>query len=174
MAGRQGYGVKSPEAYKSCGRFRKGVRYPEREGTWPPKGVWGNPKAKPLDEQARKLKMKEEKRREAIRLSARDIQETAREYTEQALRVLADVMNNDQEAGPARIQAAQALLDRGHGKPTITQVNANLNADVKPSEIDATDLDKRIANALNRIEKLAGREIKTIEAEVLPDRRDYN
>ena len=169
MAGRQGYGVHSPESYKTCGRFRKGVDYPERNAVYFVKGFKGkNPKAGPPNEKLRKLKMKEEKRREVIKREARDIQDIAREHTEHAMKVITEIMDNDAEVGSVRLQAAKEIMDRAHGKPTITTLNANLNSDVKVSEVDAADLDKRIANALNRIEKLAGREIKTIEGQAGP------
>ena len=41
----------------------------------------------------------------------------AGEYTEQALRVLVDVMGDGTAPHGARVHAATALLDRGHGKP---------------------------------------------------------
>lgn len=45
-----------------------------------------------------------------------DIREAAQVYTDEALQVLASVMRGDFPAA-ARVSAAQALLDRGHGKP---------------------------------------------------------
>ena len=47
-----------------------------------------------------------------------DIRSLARSHTESALRVLAGIMNQKDAPAPARVQAAQALLDRGWGKPT--------------------------------------------------------
>src|SRR5215813_13923520 len=45
------------------------------------------------------------------------VQELARQYTEEAINTLAEIMNNDDAAAPARIAAAEALLNRGWGKP---------------------------------------------------------
>lgn len=44
----------------------------------------------------------------------------ARAHTESALNVLAGVMNSTDAPPAARVSAAQALLDRGWGKPTQT------------------------------------------------------
>lgn len=42
----------------------------------------------------------------------------ARAHTETALRVLAGIMREKKAPSAARVTAAQALLDRGWGKPT--------------------------------------------------------
>lgn len=57
-----------------------------------------------------------------------DIKEAAREYSADALRVLVDVaMNGDSAA--ARVSAANAILDRAHGKPTqAVEMDATLKA----------------------------------------------
>jgi hypothetical protein len=44
------------------------------------------------------------------------VRELAREYTAQAVTTLVDVMNEG--SGPAKVAAAQAILDRGWGKPS--------------------------------------------------------
>lgn len=60
------------------------------------KGQVGNPKGRPKEvAQVRKL---------------------AREYTQEAIETLADLMRNDSR-GATRLAAANALLDRGYGKP---------------------------------------------------------
>lgn len=46
------------------------------------------------------------------------IREAAREYTEQALLTLAEVMVDEEQPAAARVSAANALLDRGYGKPS--------------------------------------------------------
>jgi hypothetical protein len=46
------------------------------------------------------------------------IKSLARSHTETAVNVLAGIMNNQQENGPARVAAANSLLDRGWGKPS--------------------------------------------------------
>jgi hypothetical protein len=47
-----------------------------------------------------------------------EIKSLARKHTETALKVLAGVMNQPDAPPAARVQAAQALLDRGWGKAT--------------------------------------------------------
>lgn len=48
--------------------------------------------------------------------ATKDIKAIAQQYTEQAIATLVDVMTNAKEA-PARVAAANSLLDRGYGKP---------------------------------------------------------
>lgn len=46
------------------------------------------------------------------------IKSLARAHTETALKVLAGIMNQTEAPAAARVSAAQAILDRGWGKPT--------------------------------------------------------
>lgn len=46
------------------------------------------------------------------------IKSLARAHTETAINVLAGIMNQPSAPGTARVAAANALLDRGWGKPT--------------------------------------------------------
>lgn len=48
--------------------------------------------------------------------ATKTLKELAREYTDDALKALVDAVRN--ETGTARIQAANAILDRGYGKPS--------------------------------------------------------
>jgi hypothetical protein len=115
------------------------------------------------------------KRRAEIAKEAQNIQDLAREFSEQALQAIAEIMNSENETGNTKLAAAMALLDRAHGKPVASIVNTNLNAEVKPSEVNAADLDTRIAEALNRVEKFTGREAKAAEGKERPtDLRKYN
>jgi len=45
------------------------------------------------------------------------VQLLAREHTESALATLVEVMQNPAELGAARVRAAEAVLDRGWGRP---------------------------------------------------------
>lgn len=47
-----------------------------------------------------------------------DIRSLARSHTETAIKVLAGIMQQETANAAARVAAAQALLDRGWGKPT--------------------------------------------------------
>ena len=46
-----------------------------------------------------------------------DVREAAKKYTPQALKTLANIMNNENAPPSARVQAASVLLDRAWGKP---------------------------------------------------------
>ena len=46
-----------------------------------------------------------------------ELKEAAQAYTTQALSVLASIMNTMTEPASARVSAANAILDRAHGKP---------------------------------------------------------
>ncbi|MDP3940175.1 MAG: DUF5681 domain-containing protein [Deltaproteobacteria bacterium] len=47
----------------------------------------------------------------------KDVQELARTYTTEAVATLAEVMRDKEAAPAARVVAANAILDRGYGKP---------------------------------------------------------
>ena len=62
--------------------------------------------------------------------STADLREAAQQFTADALQTLVDVMKDEGQPAAARISAATAILDRGHGKPqmytetTLSNVNA--------------------------------------------------
>ena len=45
------------------------------------------------------------------------VQDLARQYTETSIKVLGEIMEDEDERGATRIAAIQVLLDRGWGKP---------------------------------------------------------
>jgi hypothetical protein len=53
----------------------------------------------------------------ADRLAHQNVREAAKKYTPQALKTLANIMNNEKAPPSARVQAASVLLDRAWGKP---------------------------------------------------------
>src|SRR5579872_6147392 len=57
-------------------------------------------------------------RNPAMVRSVTEIRSMARSHTKTALNVLVAVMRNTKATPPARIAAANAILDRGWGKPT--------------------------------------------------------
>lgn len=72
----------------------------------------------------------------AINKATACIKEAAQQYTEQALAVLVEVMTTGDSAA-ARVAAANAVLDRGHGKPKQSLdaiVDANVTASVEVIE----------------------------------------
>lgn len=46
-----------------------------------------------------------------------DVKEAARAFTADAISTLAEIMRGEEQPAAARVAAANALLDRGHGKP---------------------------------------------------------
>ena len=46
-----------------------------------------------------------------------EVKELAREHTSEAIETLVSIMTNTKSAPAARVSAANALLDRGYGKP---------------------------------------------------------
>jgi hypothetical protein len=52
-----------------------------------------------------------------VSAAKRELADMAKEYAEPALRVLSDVMNDDQAPPAARVSASVAILDRAYGKP---------------------------------------------------------
>ena len=62
-----------------------------------------------------------------------NLSELAREYTNNALDTVVEVMQSSQ-SDSARITAATAILDRGYGRPTKTK-SLEVNAPLIPTEI---------------------------------------
>jgi len=95
-----------------------------------------------------------------------EIQDAARQAGLDAIRALKRIVNNPLTSDVARISAAQTLLDRGHGKPTQTNINAMVNTDGAPTQIADEELGRRITETLTRIEALTRRKrekIKSVE-----------
>ncbi len=46
-----------------------------------------------------------------------EVKKLARQWTNKAIETLAEIMMDDGQSGPARVSAAEALLNRGYGKP---------------------------------------------------------
>ena len=67
-----------------------------------------------------------------------DVQELAREKSPEAITTLANIMRDDKAPPAARVAAANALLDRGYGKPT--QPISQTVARVDPSSISDEEL----------------------------------
>lgn len=73
------------------------------------------------------------------------LKEAAQVYTEGALMVLVNVMQDETQPAAARISAATAILDRGHGKPTqAVEVDASMKHEQWLELMSDADLDKRI------------------------------
>jgi hypothetical protein len=73
--------------------------------------------------------------------ATRELKELAQQYTEEAVLTLAEVMRNDEAPAVARVTAAVAILDRGHGKPR--QQHEHTGADGKdliPGPVDISKM----------------------------------
>ena len=73
-----------------------------------------------------------------------DVQELARQKSPEGINTLSNVMNDEKAPPAARVAAANALLDRGYGKPT--QPISQTLAKVDPSTISDEEL---VAIAMN-------------------------
>jgi hypothetical protein len=60
------------------------------------------------------------------------IREAAQQYTDQAISVLVEVMGSPEHPAAARVSAANALLDRGFGKPRQS-LDVDMDAEVTAS-----------------------------------------
>jgi hypothetical protein len=65
-----------------------------------------------------------------------NLSELARQYTNDALDTLVDVMKSGQ-SDSARIAAATAILDRGYGRPTTAQVDNLIGHEITAFEVVA-------------------------------------
>ena len=61
-----------------------------------------------------------------------EVQELARELTTEAISILREIMRNTKAPAAARVSAANAILDRGYGKPpqTIDANNTNVSYEI--------------------------------------------
>lgn len=88
---------------------------------------------------------------------ADELKALCRDHAEDMIQVLADVANNKDEKGAARVAAAKTLLERGLGAPERKVEKT----------VDVTIYDHRQAH-LNALRKLADRNT----AAMIPDLRD--
>jgi hypothetical protein len=57
----------------------------------------------------------------------RDVQALARQYSNEAIRTLGELMRSDAAPPGVRVRAAELLLDRGWGRPLQASVSTNLD-----------------------------------------------
>ena len=65
------------------------------------------------------------------------VRELARQHTDDAIQTLVEVMNNAQENSRARVAAAEALLNRGWGRPD-SSVNVSSTVSITHEQVLAT------------------------------------
>ncbi len=105
--------------------------------------------------------------RENLQAEARDIQNLARTLATEAIEAMGEIVR-DSEKGSDRIAAAALILERAYGKANQTTINANIDANGRPTEVTSKELDTRIAETLKRVENLTGREAETEPSEERP------
>ncbi|MDO9271375.1 MAG: hypothetical protein Q7T96_19910 [Methylobacter sp.] len=82
----------------------------------------------------------------------------ASEYTAEAVKVLVEVMRDPESPPAVKIQAADKLLDRGHGRPAITIDPQEINLNVfPPKEVLDGIYAKALEEAAKRDQMLIGR-----------------
>lgn len=79
------------------------------------------------------------------RPKAEHVRELARHYTDEAVATLAELMRNPETPPSVRAHAAEALLDRGWGRP------AQGIEDNTPESVDVTALRASLAAKLDRL-----------------------
>lgn len=111
------------------------------------------PAYRPLAMKRTRLRLKEKK---AQALEAHEVQQVARENASLAMKTLAEISGNKRAPESSRIAASSVILDRAYGKASQTSITASVS-NGKESEIDSVELDKRIKQALKRVEDLTNR-----------------
>lgn len=96
------------------------------------------------------------KLRETLVMEAREIQEMARMAADRAMQAIVNIIDSDETRTSDKLTAINILLDRAYGKAAQTNVNANIDANSKEADVSATELDRRIKAALNRVEAITG------------------
>lgn len=104
----------------------------------------------------RKFKRKRVKLKERAIKELAEIQLEARRHTAEILEDMVEIAHNKTVVESARIQAAHFVYDRAYGKAAQTNINANVNANGKPSEIGQSELLKRIEAVIKRVAELEG------------------
>jgi hypothetical protein len=106
--------------------------------------------------------------RQTVAREAREIQDLARTHADQAMKRMAEIINDPHSPDNIAVAAAEVIFNRAYGKPNQTNTNLNVDANGKPTEVSGTELDKRIAEALKRVEAIAGRAPKAAEGKKQP------
>lgn len=84
----------------------------------------------------------------ALNKATASVREAAQAFTTDALSTLAEIMRDPEHPAAARVSAAQALLDRGHGKPTQSvELDGSLDVEATFTEIRRTVVDPRHPDA---------------------------
>lgn len=128
---------------------------------------FGRTYKKGLREDAMKRKRIKLQEKKAIALEAHELQQIARENATLAMQTLVEISGNSRAPEATRIAASAVILDRAYGKASQTSITANVS-NGKKSDLDSTELDKRINQALKRAEELTNRAPKAEPSEERP------
>lgn len=83
-----------------------------------------------------------------------ELKELARARTVEAINTLAEIMLNKKAPAAARVTAACALLDRGHGKPVqISELTGKGGGPIETKDVAIDEAARRIAYLLNKATK---------------------
>jgi hypothetical protein len=102
---------------------------------------------------------------EARRIVA-DAKTAARELTQEAIDTLAAVMNDPKAPPAARVSAATAILDRGHGKPTqAVEMSGPNGGPIESADVSAREMImERLAAIASRLRPPAEPSQRPIDA----------
>lgn len=123
----------------------------------------------------RKPKHPRIKLREKVAREAREIQTLARYYASAGIQIAAQIMNDPTEPASARLQAIELIESRAYGRPVQPNTNMNVDVNGKPREVSSSELDRRINETLQAVERITGRARKAPESKEQPaDLRQRN
>jgi hypothetical protein len=107
--------------------------------------------------------------------TAREINELFKECVPEGIQAIRNILNNPRASDTAKIAALALCVERGYGKVAQTNINANIDADSKPSELNGDELNARIAETLERAERITKRTREPITRQERPaDLRKLN
>ena len=99
----------------------------------------------------------------------RDASALAREHTERAIETIANVMDDWTAEDRDRIAAANALLDRAHGKPVNAVIQVPLNRQIAQQLAGMTDAELEDQMMAQPLPRLAQSREPIIEVDETPD-----
>lgn len=154
---RCGENLKTPAAQKA--RFLNGIR---RAATMKGGRFMKNKTPKP--------KKPGKRSPESLKIATdfKQIQDMAKQFAPECMKALASVVTSDVSSDLAKISASQAILDRAYGKALQTSVSATVNGNGEAKDLDAAELDRRVAAAVTRVESLASRKREKIKSPEQP------
>jgi len=91
------------------------------------------------------------------------LKELAGQHTEDAVKVLVEVMKDEAAPHSARVAAADKLLDRGHGRPAVF-VDASVSG-----KLDAEMLHRLETEMMERMERSRQRQLAVLEERGIED-----